>query len=123
MAEKPGYILIGDEVLTRTDLTDGDKIVLGLLSRLQSNKAFCYPSLTTIARMTGRSRRNAVRSVKRLSELGEIVILPPSGRFKTNLYSVKSRTARNLRAVYAERSTQKRRAKILAIAGDKKSPP
>jgi hypothetical protein len=96
---KDGYILIPDEIVEREDLTPAQKIILGVIARIQGKSAACYPSLEYIAKRCGMGRRQVIRLINDLVVRKEIVRLHHTK--SSNTYSVPWATARNLRQKWA----------------------
>lgn len=68
--------------------TASDLAVFRALSDRCMTKNQCWPSVSTIARDIGTSRRNAFKCLDRLKAQGFVEIEPGGGRRKTNLYSL-----------------------------------
>jgi DNA-binding MarR family transcriptional regulator len=98
-ADAGTFILIPDTIAKRTDLSGDEKLVIGCLARMQGHNACCWPSFETIASECGISRRHAVRIISRLSKAGEITKL--NRAYRSNVYSVRFATIRNLRRAWA----------------------
>ena len=47
-----------------------------------------WPSLATLARKTRMSRRNAIRTIKKLERAGELFVQRNGGKHKSNEYSI-----------------------------------
>ena len=97
---KTGYILIPDDVAKRTNLTASQKLILGVLGRLQGDCGSCWPSMEYIAEATGISRSQVVRLIGDLFRRKEIVKLRHA--YQSNSYSVPWATARALRKKWAK---------------------
>lgn len=101
-----GYILIPDDLAARTDLTLAHKFVMGVLARLQGDKASCFPSLDYIATACGISRRQVARVVSDLKARKEITVLRTP--YQSNTYAVPWATARALRKKWAVQSASRK---------------
>lgn len=102
-----GYLLIPDAVSERPDLTASEKLVMAVLARLQGAKSCCYPSYEYVGQKCGMSERQVIRVVNDLVAKEEVIRM--RHHRKSNTYSVRWVTARNLRKMWAE----KRKAGIL----------
>lgn len=47
-----------------------------------------WPSLSTLARKTRMSRRNAIRTIKKLEKVGELFVVRRGAEHKSNEYSI-----------------------------------
>lgn len=96
---KRGFVLIPDVIMERVDLTPAQKLIIGVLGRLQGDKGSCFPSLDYIASATGISKRQASRLVGDLAQRKEIVKLRHP--YQSNSYAVPWATARANRKKWA----------------------
>jgi hypothetical protein len=65
---------------TCVGLSRGDIAVLIGILRHADKSGFCYPGITRLTRLSGMSRRNVMRSLKRLEELSFVAIERTFGR-------------------------------------------
>ena len=96
---KSGYILIPDDISPRKDINCAQKMILGVLGRLQGDSGSCFPSLEYIAEAVGISRSQAVRLINDLAKRKEVVRLRHP--YQSNSYSVPWATARAIRKKWA----------------------
>lgn len=100
-----GYIPIPDDIAARVDLTPSHKLILGILGRIQGDKASCFPSYEYLADASGLSRRTVVRVIGDLARRKEITRLRCP--YQSNSYAVPWATARALRRKWAEQKKAK----------------
>lgn len=101
-----GYVLIPDSVMAREDLAPSHKLIIGILARLQGDKAWAYPSFEYLTKASGVSRRQVVRIINDLASRKEIVRLKHK-RGEANTYSVPWATARAMRKMWAEKKAKR----------------
>ncbi|MEN6305323.1 MAG: helix-turn-helix domain-containing protein [Armatimonadia bacterium] len=95
-----GYILIPERIMERADLTPSQKLLLGVIGRLQGDKGSCFPSMEYLAKATGISRSQVVRLIGDLARRKEITRLRHP--YQSNSYAVPWATARALRKKWAQ---------------------
>ena len=74
------YVSIPYTIMYRTDLTDKQKMVYGIVEGYKNSKGFCYIKNPAIAEIICSSVKTVSRAIKKLDELGLITIHCPKGR-------------------------------------------
>lgn len=74
----------GDGSLSRTELA----VLIVLADMMNTTTGLAWPSFNTLAERTGRTRRHLPRAISNLTKRGQVVIVTPGDRVKSNRYTM-----------------------------------
>ena len=63
-------------------------MLLAIADYAHDDGSNAWPSLSTLARKTRMSRRNAIRTIKKLEKAGELFVVRRGGEHKSNEYAI-----------------------------------